>query len=281
MFITRSWKASLMPLLALGAALALALAVLQPASANDNGRVRIMHASPDTPAVDIFVNGQKAIDALAFPEDTGYIELPAGTYNVEVYVSPSDGSGDPALQADLTIAAGTDYTVLATGLLADGSLGLLPLQDNNATPAAGNAHVRLIHASADAPAVDVLVAGTTTKVFSNVEFNAAQGPNPVPAGTYDLQVQVAPDGPAVLDLPGIALSARTVYTVVAIGLAGDGSLTVKALVDAAAPATAPDAPHTGTGMASTSGSLNAMWLALAGAVLATVGAAGLVAARRR
>lgn len=283
---------------AAAAALAFGFASLPSASADEHeGRVRIMHASPDTPAVDIFVNDEPAVTALAFPDNTGYINLPEGTYNVKVFVSPSDGSGDPALEADLEVAAGTDYTVLATGLVGDGTLGLLPLVDNNTTPAAGNAHVRLIHASPDAPAVDVLVAGTTTKVFENVPFNSAQGPNPVPAGTYDLEVSVNPDGPVVLPIDGIALADQTVYTVVAVGLAGDSTLTVIPLVDAEAPAQAPTtpapltpaptspapgAPTTGTGLQSTNSGFAATWLLIAaGALLATGGAAAFATVRRR
>jgi hypothetical protein len=285
MQLSSLWKGTMLTAVAAAAALGLGLASIQPASADNHGQVRIMHASPDTPAVDIFVDGERAVEGLAFPDDTGYIELPAGTYNVQVFVSPSDGSGDAALEADLQVASGAAYTVLATGLLADGSLGLLPLEDNLATPESGNAHVRLIHTGADAPAVDVLVAGTDTKVFENVSFNEAQGPVPVPAGNYDLEVSVNPDGPVALELPGIALADRTVYTVVAIGLLDDESLTVKPMVDAqapaAAPSPAPDAPHTGTGFASTSTGMTAAWLTLAGAMLALAGAGSLAVIRRR
>ena len=90
---------------ALVASGAMALGVMGgSAEAADEGRVRIMHASPDTPAVDIFVDGAKAVTALAFPKDTGYVTLPAGTHNVKVFVSPSDGTGSPALEANLDIA---------------------------------------------------------------------------------------------------------------------------------------------------------------------------------
>ncbi len=265
-------------LAAAGAAVALAFTAFQSAAAQDEGRVRIMHASPDTPAVDIFVDGEPAIEGLAFPDNTGYIGLPAGTYNVQVFPSPSDGTGDPALEADLEVAAGADYTVLATGLLDDGSLGLLPLEDDNTMPAEGDAHVRLIHASPDAPAVDVLVAGTDTEVFSGVAFNEAAGPNPVAAGTYDLDVQVSPDGPVALSLPGITLQDQTVYTAVAVGLVEDESLSVELLVDAEGPT---HAPETGTGLASTDGGMNPVWFALAGAALAVAGGTGALALRRR
>ncbi len=180
--------------IALGLVLAIlaALATFSLAGAQSaGGRVRVMHASPDTPAVDIFVDGAKAVTALAFPNNTGYVPLPAGAHNVKVFVSPSDGTGTPALEANLTVAAGKDYTVLAVGEVTKSTLALLPLEDNNGAPAAGNAHVRLIHASPDAPAVDVLVGGTSTKVFSNVAFKGTGTYTPVPAGTYNLDVAAA------------------------------------------------------------------------------------------
>jgi hypothetical protein len=242
-----------------------------------------MHASPDAPAVDIFVDGQKAVTALAFPDNTGYVALPAGPHNVKVFASPSDGTGSPVLEADLDVAAGNDYTVLAVGRLSDSSLALLPLEDNNAAPAAGNAHVRLIHASPDAPAVDVVVSGTTTKVFGNVAFKGVGTYTPVPAGSYNLEVQTTSG--QVVKAVSADLAARTVYTVVAVGQAGNGSLQVVPLVDAAAPAAAPApaspaAPATGNTLTGGSGS-SAILFYLAGAGLLLAGAGGMAFAVRR
>ena len=264
---------------AMAAAVLAAMLFLGGASAQTaaEGRVRVMHASPDAPAVDIFVDGQKAVTALAFPAATGYVSLPAGAHNVKVFVSPSDGTGAPALEADLQVAAGKDYTVLAVGQLADSTLGLLPLEDNNATPAAGNAHVRLIHASPDAPAVDVVVAGTTTKVFANVAFKGVGTYTPVPAGSYDLEVRTAAGGQVVKTV-SLPLAARTVYTAVAVGLAGNGSLAVVPLVDAEAPA--PAAPSTGNGLAISGGSSALPLLAIAG-LLVIAGVGGMTFAARR
>lgn len=249
------------------------------AQAPANGRVRVMHASPDAPAVDIFVDGQKAVTALAFPKDTGYVSLSAGSHNVKVFVSPSTGTGAPALEANLQVAAGKDYTVLAVGQLSNSTLGLLPLEDNNAAPAAGKAHVRLIHASPDAPAVDVTVAGTATKVFSNVAFKGVGTYTPVAAGSYDLEVRTASDSKVVKTV-SLALADRNVYTAVAVGLAGNGSLQVVALADAKAPVTV-SAPGTGTGLAASSDSaMSSLFLATALSLL-VAGGAGLTFAVRR
>lgn len=269
---------------ALLAALAAAFVSLAPrgAAAADTGRVRVMHASPDAPAVDIFVDGAKAVTALAFPSNTPYVSLPAGGHTVEVFVSPSDGTGDPVLEAILDVQAGKDYTVLAVGTLAGGNLGLEVFEDNNATPAAGNAHIRLIHASPDAPAVKVAVAGTDTYVFQGVAFRAFGPYTPVPAGTYDLDVQINSTGDSVLAINDLTLTARTVYTAVAVGLAGNGSLRVIPLVDAPAPS-APSAPATGDSFLNTTGT--ASWtpvaIILGATLLAAAGGLTLVARRAR
>jgi hypothetical protein len=266
----------------LAAAVLAALLALSSATAQStgSGRVRIMHASPDAPAVDIFVDGKKAVTALAFPANTGYVPLPAGPHDVAIFASPSDGTGAPVLKATLQVAAGKDYTVLAVGRLADSTLSLLPLEDNNSAPAAGNAHLRLIHASPDAPAVDVVVAGTDTKVFSNVTFKGVGAYTPVPAGTYNLDVRVASSGQTVKSITGLALSDRTVYTVVATGTAS--ALQVLPFEDAKPSTPAPGAPSTGNGLSTDDGiSGESVMLAAAIAVLVVAAAAGTIAVRTR
>ena len=50
-----------------------------------NALVRVVHASPDAPPVDVFVNGEASgVENFAFKNTTGYLELPAGTYSFAV-----------------------------------------------------------------------------------------------------------------------------------------------------------------------------------------------------
>ncbi len=284
MYVARAVMSRSMLLVAVALMAALAAGVmLAPRGAEaqaGTGRVRVMHASPDTPPVDIFVDGQKAVTALAFPNATGYVALPAGGHNVKVFVSPSDGRGTPALEANLEIVAGKDVTVLATGLVGNGTLALTLFEDDNRTPAANNAHVRLIHASPDAPPVNVAVAGTDTNVFTGVAFRNVSPYVPVPAGSYNLEVKVNATGATVLTIPNVQLQARTVYTVVAVGLAGNGTLRAVPLVDAAPAAAAAPAPPR-TGDSATSGGGNAAWMLLAAGTALVFGSAGLAAVVRR
>ena len=90
------------------------------------------------------------------------------------------------------------------------------LVDDLSAPAAGTAHVRFLHLSPDAPAVDITLTDGTV-VFGNKSFRDYTEFTPLTAGSYDLQVRLAGTTTVVLDLPGIALEAGTIYTVFAKG----------------------------------------------------------------
>jgi len=204
-------------------------------------RVRVIHASPDAPAVDVWVDGAKAFSGVAFKDATAYAPLTAGDHAVKVVPA---GETEPAvIDATLTLADDKDYSVVAVGKLAD--IEPLVLEDNNAAPAAGKAHVRFVHASPDAPAVDVAVKGGPV-LFSNVPFKGVGAYTPVDAGTYDLEVRLAGTDTVALAIPGAKLDAGKVYTAWALGLAaGEPALSAAFTVDAdysaqqAAPATLP------------------------------------------
>lgn len=196
-------------------------------------RVRVVHASPDAPAVDVWVNDALTLENVRFRAISGYLTLPPGTYNVKV--TPTGATTPVVIDADLAVEAGKEYTVIAKGLLSDGTLSPAVLLDNNSAPAAGNAHVRFVHLSPDAPAVDIAVAGGPV-IFANVAFGEESDGvvgayTPVPAGTYTLEVRLAGTTTVVLPLPGVALADGSVYTAYAFGLVSASTLSAGFSVD--------------------------------------------------
>jgi LPXTG-motif cell wall-anchored protein len=169
------------------------------------------------------------------------------------------------------LATVTDYTVVTIGQLAN--IEPLVLVDNNSAPEAGKAHVRFVHASPDAPAVDIAVTGGPV-LFSNVPFKGVGDYLPVDAGTYDLEARIAGADTVALSVPGVALADGTVYTIFAMGLAGGApALTAVPSVDASYPV-ATTLPETG-------GETTNLWLIAAlGTGLALV-AGGLVLRTRK
>jgi LPXTG-motif cell wall-anchored protein len=254
-------------ILVLATILALVLGLVATTIAQEpTAYVRVVHASPDAPAVDVLVNDAVAFSNAPFKGVTAYAGVPPATYNVKVV--PTGATTPVVIEADLTLAAEpSGYTVVAVGKLAD--IEPLVLVDNNSTPAAGFAHVRFVHASPDAPAVDIAVKDGPV-LFSDVKFKEVGDYLSVAAGTYDLEVRLAGTDTVALAVPGVMLVDGTVYTVFAMGLAaGDPGLTAVLSADNV---TAVLLPESG-------GGISALALALMG--LGALTAGGGLALRRR
>lgn len=198
--------------------------------------VRVIHASPDAPAVDVYVDGNAVLTNVTFPAISNYLEVPAGLHAIAV-APAGQGAAAAVITANPTLQGGSAYTVAAVGLLANITGQIY--NDNLAAPAAGKAHVRVIHASPDAPAVDVKVAGGPT-LISGLAFPTASDYLPVDATTYNLQVTPAGASAVVIDLPNTALQAGTIYDVVAVGQLANIRAEVATYTPSAAPHSLPN-----------------------------------------
>lgn len=193
------------------AVVGLAFAGLAP-NALAAAKVRVLHSAPDVPAVTVYVNGNAAIPSLAPLQNTDYLDLPAGTYKVAVALAGQPESA-AVLRTDLTVQDGKRYTAYATGLLADSSVKLGALEDVTRAPFSRSS-VRIWHNSPDAPAVDVLVNGQA--VLTNLPYGTTSQYLPLPAGTYDVKVNVAGTSTTVFSAP-VTLARGESYTAVAMG----------------------------------------------------------------
>ena len=153
------------------------------------GSVRAAHMSPDAPNVDIYVDGDAVLEDVAFGTISGYLDAPAGDREVEITAA---GSPDTVVfSGTVPVAADTAYTLAAVGEISDGAdqaFEVLVLEDDNSDPDSGNARVRLVHASPDAPAVDVTLESNGSAVYDGAAYGDSVYAS-VPAGDYTLQVR--------------------------------------------------------------------------------------------
>ena len=194
------------------------ISVDTPTADDGLARFRVVHNSPDAPAVDILVNDGVILAGVPFFTVSDYLAAPAGTYNVKVNVA---GTATTVIEADLTLDADTYYTIIARGQVAEIAPSVL-VDETDMPPAAGNAKVRVFHGSPDAPAVDITTNDGTVLV-PNLSFTEASGYLEVPADTYRLQIRVAGTDIVAFNLPTVQLEADTIYTVYAKGLLADGA----------------------------------------------------------
>ncbi|MGD7043462.1 DUF4397 domain-containing protein [Jeotgalibacillus proteolyticus] len=173
------------------------------------GWVRILHASPDAPAVDVYVNGEAVVEGAEFKAYTDYLALSAGEHDVEIF--PAGVQETAVITETITVEAGSYYTASAINLLE--AIELNVTQDDLMIEE-GMVKIRAGHFSPDAPTVDVGLVGGDA-VFSGASFPAVTDFTELPADTYDLEVRT-PEGDQVLDLSGTALEEGMAYSVYAV-----------------------------------------------------------------
>lgn len=95
----------------------------------------------------------------------------------------------------------------------------------------GEAQVRVAHLASDAPNVDVYVNGEPVEALLNVPYGTVSSYLMLPAGTQQVTVYPAGDtSTPVIDTP-VELAGGAAYTIGAVGLVGDGSLTAQVYED--------------------------------------------------
>jgi len=161
--------------------------VVPPAPATT---VQILHASPDAPAVDVLVAGEEALSAVDYKDSSGWINLDAGTYSVEVQGILPGGNATVIGPADLAFDADTINTVVALNEVQNIEPVVLT-QPATAVPA-GAARVWVLHAAGN---VQDLVGGPVDVYVTAPDADLTAE---APLGSFNFKETLPADGPAEL-----------------------------------------------------------------------------------
>jgi Domain of unknown function (DUF4397) len=213
-------------------------------AAGATGWIRLAHFSPDTPPVDVYLypfggtTAETVLDHVAYGTASPYEPVKPGIYTVAMRGAGASAASAPVISANVTVAAGANYTV--AGLGPHSGLTLSVLTDELAAPA-GKVGLRLIEASLRTPAVTVSMGQNA--LTTPLRFPAATGYQPVAAGNVTLTV-AAPSGSTTDRLD---LTAASSHTVVLLD-SPSGAIQVLDLTDAAGVAVVPSGGvHVGLG----------------------------------
>ncbi len=233
----------------IGASTALLTAGTAGATSTD-ARVRVLHASPDAPAVDVFVDGSKVLASVTFKTVSDYLAVAPGTYDVEVAPAGA-GVGNAVIDTELTVEADTDYTVAAVNRLANIAPAVF-VDDNDATP--GRGRLRAVHLSPDAGAVDVAVSDgpgveEPQVVVPNLSYRNATGYLELLPTDYGFEIRPAGGENAVFEF-GANLDPLATYTAFAVGLLGESGDEAFDVVLASDDRAAPTGPGVSAGRGS-------------------------------
>jgi hypothetical protein len=214
---------------------------LSACSSSDNDVVaptqsplRVIHASPDAPRVNVLLDGDALLSEVNFAEGSAFVDQAVGNYDLQVDALTPGGELAVIEVNDFAIEADTEYSVIALGKVADQNLAPLVISNPDVAVPAGQVRAQVVHAAPDAPAVAVYVtapdadlAGETP--LGTFEFGEELGPVEVPAGDYQIRVTLA-DDPAtvVFDAGTLPLTDGADLLLVAVSntRTGDAPITV-------------------------------------------------------
>ncbi len=211
-------------------AAALAALVLTSAACSDdkNGpgpsaQLRVVHGSPDAPAVDVLLDGTRALDSVPYLASSGYLTVASGSRNVKVNVY---NTATTVINANVALATDAAYTVIATNVVA--SIEPLVLTDDLTSPAAGNIKLRLVHGAPSVGLVDIYVTAPGADIsglaptLSDVDFKQNSGYLEVPAGNYQVRITPAGTKTVAIDTGALTLTAGQIRTGIAVEAPGGG-----------------------------------------------------------
>ena len=162
-------------------------------------KAQVIHNSP-SPTVDVYANGNLFLEDFEFRSATPYVYLPTNT-DIELAVAPapSNSANDAVYEATVNLADGTEYVVMATGIVGNmdtpfalnvSDQAISSLKDNQSVG------VMVYHGSTDAPDVDVLTGGNV--LFDDLAYGDFAGPGVVDALEYRLDITPANDNNATV-----------------------------------------------------------------------------------
>jgi uncharacterized protein YgiM (DUF1202 family) len=157
-------------------ALALVLFSAVVYAQSSDALVRFVHVIPGAQAIDIYVDGQLTITGLDYGQATDFLTVAAETHTVVVTQS---GLTTTLWQQDVVLPSDTASTMVASSV----SQLIFSIYTDSLTPLdLGKARLTVIHAMADGPSVDALIAGSRA-VFPDLVYNT-------PTGSIDLDLSV-------------------------------------------------------------------------------------------
>jgi len=202
--------------------------VLALEGSSSDACVRLVHAAPDAPPADIYLNDAEIAQNLEFGTATEYVTVPSGTGRGVRVTATGTPVEEAVIDTSLDFDPGQAYEILVTGggddldLTVTGT-DLRPLPQ-------GQARLRIIHASPDADAFDVGIAGSEENLFEGINFGDATDYVVLDAGDYSLEVRPGGEDMNVALETDATFEEGVTYDLIALGRADDQTLTLLALM---------------------------------------------------
>lgn len=192
--------------------------------------LRVLHAIAGGPSVDVYLDGKKTLDAVAFKTLSAYMDVPSGSHTLALRAAGSAATAAPLVTLKRSLVA-DGYFVAAAATIA-GQPKILVQNETAGKLNPKKASVRFYHLSPDAPAVDITMPSASKRAANGTRVVVKQlAPGKsraaaLNAGSVTLSIRA--DGKVVKEVPA-TVEAGSRYAAFVVGKAagaGDEALEV-------------------------------------------------------
>lgn len=200
--------------------------------------LRVFHAAPDAPRVNVLVNGVELLSGVDYRQSSPFLRSAAATVDIAVEAITPGGNVRVLDLPGTALAGDTEYTVLAIGEVAAGTLDALVVSNPRTPVPAGSVRAQVVHAAPAAPAVDVYVTAPEAALAASTplgsfSFGESLGPVTVPSAIYRIRVTLAGNADAVVfDSGPLPLPEGADLFIAAVANTGAGDAPIQLMVNA-------------------------------------------------
>jgi hypothetical protein len=209
-----------------------------PLTPPGSAEVRVIHASPDAPIVDVTatddsLQGLRSFQNLDYQTASRLARFEPTTTTFTVSAELPGGTAADVLTIPATLTDNAQVNVIAIGDVAD--LDTLLVVNTESAVTVGNIRAQVVHAAPEAPTVDVYVTAfdtdiTTEQPLATLAFTEFTGQVEVPAGEYQIRITPAGSTTVVFDSGALDLASGSDLLITATENVGPGASPVALLV---------------------------------------------------
>lgn len=176
--------------------------------------VSFFQAAPDQAAIDLYFNNNKVNwNPITYGNGLYYFNAYTGLRTINLY---STGTGTKLYSDTMTLKQNNIYSLFLVE--PNGQPQIISLNDTINQPASGQANVRFVDLSPDAPAVDLAL--NSNVQVSNRGFKGFSSFEPITGDKiYNIEVRQKGTSTVLASLSNVTLNIGGVYTIVLSGLA--------------------------------------------------------------
>lgn len=189
----------------------------------NSAELRVINASPDAGPLDVYFQGQLAVDSLPYSFANPYIFVQSGAADLAVR---AHGTINLLLETAPTFATGSFYTYAVTG--PSTALTSVVLTDDTTSAPSGSFKLRMVHLAPAGPAMDLYYTGpadditTATPIVTGLAYKSASSYLTPAIGSGRLRVTQAGTKTVLIDSGTLTFSNSEVATLFVIGSPANG-----------------------------------------------------------